>query len=78
MDQKAFLSLLAAAVQHGASDIHLHPGMSPGFRLRGDLVNVKGEPLTEADFQVFVQVLFHGKKLRRIFLRFRITTARLK
>jgi twitching motility protein PilT len=63
MDQKAFLSLLAAAVQHGASDIHLHPGMSPGFRLRGDLVNVKGEPLTEADFQTIVQVLFHGKEM---------------
>ncbi len=62
MDQSGFLGLLAAAVQHNASDIHLQPGSPPAFRLRGDLVNVKTPALTDADFQVILKTLFHGKE----------------
>ena len=60
MDQPGFLNLLAAAVQHKVSDIHLHPGAPPGFRVQGDLVNVKYPALTEEDFKVIVGTLMHG------------------
>lgn len=49
MDQQFFINLLAAAVQRGVSDIHLHPGSPPAFRLKGDLVNVKCPAITEQD-----------------------------
>ncbi len=62
MDKNAFLQLLQAAVQHKVSDIHLHPGVPPGFRVQGDLVNVKFPPLTEEMFREMVlPVLFSGK-----------------
>jgi twitching motility protein PilT len=61
MDQTQFLGLLKAAVQYKASDVHLHPGMPPGLRVKGDVINVKFPPLTDADFKVILGVLFSGK-----------------
>ena len=67
MDQKQFVQLLQAAVQHKVSDIHLHPGVPPGFRIQGDLVNVKFAPLA-ADLQR--KRLDYGDPVQR-FLRHR-------
>jgi len=49
MDQQAFLNLLATASKYGASDVHLHPGSAPAFRIKGDIITVKMPPITEAD-----------------------------
>lgn len=63
MDQQAFLSLLSAAVQHGVSDIHLQPGSPPGFRVKGDLRNVKTNPLTEQDIHAMIKLMVHDKSV---------------
>lgn len=57
MDQQTFLNLLAAAVQHKVSDIHLHPGSPPAFRMKGDLVNVKFPALTDEDMQMIAKTM---------------------
>lgn len=49
LDQQVFLGLLKKAAQVGASDIHLRSGTPPAYRIKGDLVNVKIPPLTDAD-----------------------------
>jgi twitching motility protein PilT len=49
VEQKLFLGLLSKAMQLGVSDVHLHPGSPPGFRMKGDMVNVKMPALTEQD-----------------------------
>ncbi|MBC7691723.1 MAG: PilT/PilU family type 4a pilus ATPase [Methylotenera sp.] len=36
-------------MQLGVSDVHLHPGTPPGFRMKGDMINVKMPPLTDED-----------------------------
>lgn len=41
-------SYLSFAVRKAASDIHFRIGTSPTFRIRGDLINLKTPPLTEA------------------------------
>lgn len=63
MDQQTFLNLLSAAVQHKVSDIHLHPGCPPAFRVKGDLVNVKFPPLTDADMQVIAQTMISDQSV---------------
>lgn len=40
---------MAAAAKHKASDVHLHPGNPPGFRIQGDLVDVKVQPFTSEE-----------------------------
>jgi twitching motility protein PilT len=61
MDQAGFLNLLASAVKHGVSDIHLQTGQVPGFRLKGDMVGVKAPPLTEADILQILRVMITDK-----------------
>ena len=57
MDQAQFVQLLTAAVQHGASDIHLSPTAPPALRIRGELVNVKTAPLTDADLDLILKTM---------------------
>lgn len=47
--------LLAAAVAHGASDVHLKPGYPPVFRIDSELVNAGETPLTVEDVDRFVE-----------------------
>ncbi|MBI3558495.1 MAG: PilT/PilU family type 4a pilus ATPase [Deltaproteobacteria bacterium] len=57
MDAQGFVNLLAAALKHKVSDIHLHPGSAPAFRVKGDLIAVKAAAITEADMQVAIQLM---------------------
>ena len=57
MDQNQFLQLLAAAVQHGASDIHLASGSSPALRIKGELMNVKSPALSDSDLEMMVRTM---------------------
>ena len=45
-------SLIAAARQEGASDLHLEPGLAPALRIRGSL-RLAGEPLSAQDLLAF-------------------------
>ncbi len=64
MEQHIFHALLSSAVQHGVSDIHLKPGSSPAFRLRGDLVNVKSAPLTDEDLERISATLIRDPRVK--------------
>jgi twitching motility protein PilT len=57
MDQAQFVQLLTAAVQHGASDIHLSPAAPPALRIRGELINVKSAPLTDSDIDMILKTM---------------------
>jgi twitching motility protein PilT len=46
-----FRGILETAVRNNASDVHFEVGYPPIFRIQGDLVGVKGPPLTPADTQ---------------------------
>jgi twitching motility protein PilT len=59
MDNQGFVNLLAAAVKFGASDVHLHPGSPPAFRVKGDLVAVKAPPLTDADMLSILNLMVY-------------------
>jgi twitching motility protein PilT len=61
MDVQTFKNLLAAAINKGASDIHLQVGSSPLFRVNGELLNVKYRPLTPKDTLAIVdEILSHS------------------
>ena len=64
MDTQGFINLLSAAVKHGVSDIHLHPGSVPAFRVKGDLVGVKAPPITNADMMVALQVMVSDPEIK--------------
>ncbi len=46
---QTFLNLMAAAAKHKASDVHLHAGTPPGFRIHGDLIDVKLQPFSSEE-----------------------------
>ena len=61
MDVQTFKSLLVAAINKGASDIHLQVGASPLFRYNGELLNVKYRQLTPKDTHAIVdEILSHS------------------
>ncbi len=49
--KETFVGLVKNAVANGVSDIHLRQDEKPCFRMRGDLVAVKMDPLTDADMR---------------------------
>ena len=52
LTKEAFINLIKSASLAGVSDIHLRTDEKPCFRIRGDLVSVKLDPLTSADLQL--------------------------
>src|SRR4051794_16319534 len=50
-------SILAFAVKMNASDIHLRVGAAPVLRIKGDLVNLKFRPFSDADMTETCQTL---------------------
>lgn len=55
--RESFVSLVKNAVANEVSDIHLRQDEKPSFRLRGDLVSVKMDPLTDEDMRAICQVM---------------------
>jgi twitching motility protein PilT len=55
MDKEIFHKLLTAALQKGASDIHLQAGAQPLFRMNGELFELKYRILSPEDTQNIVQ-----------------------
>jgi twitching motility protein PilT len=56
--------LLAAGVQHGASDIHLRVGDPPIYRVRGTLAPLKYDRLTPADTLAITTLLVQDPEVR--------------
>jgi len=52
LTKEAFLNLIKSASASGVSDIHLRTDEKPCFRLRGDLIQVKMDPLTHDDLKL--------------------------
>lgn len=52
LTKEAFVSLIKSASVSGVSDIHLRTDEKPCFRMRGDLVPVKMDPMTNDDIKL--------------------------
>jgi twitching motility protein PilT len=63
---KNFSSLITAAIQHQASDIHIRTNETPCLRIRGELVPIQTKTFTASDLNDIVQILLtdhpQGKK----------------
>ena len=56
--------LFQGMAKHNASDLHLKPGQPPVFRISGELVRLKGEPLTDAMLKEMLLPLLNEKQRR--------------
>lgn len=61
--REAFISLVKNAVANEVSDIHLRQDEKPSFRMRGDLVAVKMDPLTDEDMRIIFKVLVKDEEI---------------
>lgn len=52
LTKEAFFSIIKSAAASGVSDIHLRTDEKPCFRLRGDLMQVKMDPLSNEDLKL--------------------------
>ena len=57
LTKETFLNIIKSASASNVSDIHLRTDEKPCFRLRGDLVQVKAEPLTNDDLKLVCQLM---------------------
>ena len=62
--KEGFLKLVKSAVSNSVSDIHIRTGERPCFRVRGDLVPVKMEPLTYEDVKLCASVMVKDPKAK--------------
>ncbi len=57
LTKESFFNMVKSASASGVSDIHLRTEEKPCFRLRGDLIPVKLDPLTNDDLKLICQVM---------------------
>ncbi|MGE3608747.1 MAG: type IV pilus twitching motility protein PilT [Bacteriovoracaceae bacterium] len=57
LTKETFLNLIKTAAQSGVSDIHLRTDEKPTFRLRGDLVQIKLDPLSNEDLKLVCSLM---------------------
>jgi twitching motility protein PilT len=57
LSREIFYSLVKNAVANNVSDIHIRTDEKPYFRVKGDLVSVKMEPLTIEDMKILCQLI---------------------
>ena len=60
-----FINLVKSASASGVSDIHLRTLERPCFRVRGDLVPVKMDPLTDEDLKLICQIMIKDEEVIR-------------
>jgi len=58
MTHEQLVHLLTLGVRRGASDIHFEVGYPPSYRIFGDLVAARLEPLTAEDTETIARMLF--------------------
>lgn len=57
LTKETFLNIIKSAAASNVSDIHLRQEEKPSFRLRGDLIQVKAEPLTLPDMKLICSLM---------------------
>lgn len=57
LTKEAFFNIVKSASASGVSDIHLRTEEKPCFRLRGDLMQVKLDPLTNEDLKLVCSIM---------------------
>ncbi len=61
------LNIIKSAAASNVSDIHLRQEEKPSFRLRGDLIQVKAEPLTLEDMKLVCSLMIKdGDVLKKL------------
>jgi len=65
MNTEQFQRLLAAGVQHGASDIHLRVGDPPTYRVRGSLAPLKYDRLTPQDTMAISALIIQDPEVKQ-------------
>lgn len=63
LTKEAFFNMVKSANASGVSDIHLRTDEKPCFRLRGDLVPVKLEPLTNDDLKLVCSLMIRDTEI---------------
>lgn len=57
LSKEIFMNIIKSASNTGASDIHLRTDEKPCFRLRGDLIQVKADPLSADDMKLICSLM---------------------
>lgn len=63
MNTETFIALVKNAVANNVSDIHIRTNERPCFRLKGDLVSVKMEPITLEGMKQICSILIKDKNV---------------
>jgi twitching motility protein PilT len=63
LTKETFLNIIKSASASNVSDIHLRTEEKPCFRLRGDLVQVKSEPLTNDDLKLVCSLMIKDTEI---------------
>lgn len=63
LTKETFLNIIKSAASSNVSDIHLRTDEKPCFRLRGDLVQVKAEPLTNEDLKLVCKLMIKDEEV---------------
>ena len=63
LTKEAFVNLIKSASAAGVSDIHLRTDEKPCFRVRGDLVPVKLDPLTNDDLKLVCSIMIKDEEV---------------
>lgn len=66
LTKESFLNIIKSAASSGVSDIHLRTDEKPCFRLRGDLIQVKHDPLTNDDLKLICTVMIKDPEVIKI------------
>lgn len=64
IEAKDFVKLVKSAVSNGVSDIHIRTNEKPCFRVRGDLIPVKMDPLTYDDVKDCAKILIKDENAK--------------
>lgn len=67
LSKETLINIIKSAAQTGVSDIHLRTDEKPCFRLRGDLIPVKADPLTPDDIKLICSTIIKdGEVLEKL------------
>ena len=61
--KEAFVTLVKNAVANNVCDIHIRTDEKPCFRLRGDLVQVKMDPLSNDDVKFICKLMIKDEEI---------------
>lgn len=63
LTKETFITIIKTAASSGVSDIHLRTDEKPCFRLRGDLIQVKSDPLTVEDMKLVCHLMIKDQEI---------------